>query len=148
MFININILISKNVDLIIFIYIDYIENYYIIFNLTIAPLRLFIKREIRFEKKIIILIYFYITKFIENIKFFFDNYIFEFIDRYLVTLFFIIINNLFHVILIRNNFKYSILLFYKLQLNLVINLEIDKYYYLNSFEEVYKLVIKLLKHSY
>ena len=146
--ININILIFKNLDLIIFIYINYIENYYIIFNLTIASSKLFIKREIRFKKEIAILIYSYITIFIEDIKLLFDNYIFKFIDEYPVILFFVIINNLFHAVLARNNFKYLILLSRKLQLNSVIDIEIDGYYYLNFFEKIYKLVVKLSKYSY
>ena len=74
--------------------------------------------------------------FIEDVKLFFGDYIFKFINKYLVTLFIIVINILFHVILIRNNSKYSILLSRKLQLNLLINLEIDGYYYLNSFEKI------------
>ena len=94
-FININILTFKDVDLTIFIYINYIENYYIIFDLIIAPSRLFIKREIRFKRKITILIYSYITISIENVKLPFDNYIFKFIDKYLIILFFVIINNYF-----------------------------------------------------
>ena len=98
--ININILISKNVDLVIFIYINYIENYRIIFNLTIVSLKLFIKREVRFKREITILTYFYITIFIENIKLFFDNSIFKSTDKYPVILFFVIINNSFHAILI------------------------------------------------
>ena len=113
-FININILIFENVDLTIFIYINYIENYYIIFNLIISPPRLFIKYKIKLEKLIFVLIYFYIIIFIEDVKLSFDNYIFKFINRYPVALFIIIINTLFHVILIRNNFKYSILLSRKL----------------------------------
>ena len=72
-FININILIFENTDLIIFIYIYYIESYYIIFNLIIIFLKSLIKREMRFKKKIIILISFYIIIFIENIKLLFDN---------------------------------------------------------------------------
>ena len=112
-FININVLIFENIDLAIFIYINYTKNYRIIFNLIILFLRLFIKREMRFKKKIIIIIYFYITIFIENIKLFFDDYILKLINKYLVILFIIIVNDLSHFILIRNNFENLILLFYK-----------------------------------
>ena len=44
MFININILICENIDLAIFTRIDYINNYYILFNLNIILfVRFFIK---------------------------------------------------------------------------------------------------------
>ena len=104
----------KNIDLTIFIYIDYIENYRIILNLIISSSRLFIKYETRFKKLIFVLTYFYITIFVENVKLLFNNYIFKFIIKYLVMLFIIVINILSYVILIKNGFKYSILLFRKL----------------------------------
>ena len=59
--IKIDILTLKNIDLIIFIYIDYINSYYTIFQLIIISLlRSFIKYNIIIEKLILISTYFYI----------------------------------------------------------------------------------------
>ena len=109
-----NILIFKDVDLVISIYINYIENYYIIFDLIISPPRPFIKYKMKLEKSISVLIYFYMIIFVEDVKLFFGDYIFKLINKYPVALFIIVINALFYVILIRNNFEYSILLSRKL----------------------------------
>ena len=74
-----------------------------------------------------------------------DNFLFEFIIINFVILFAVIINSLFHVILIRNDLNYLIDLNKNLRLKLIINLKINEYYYLKKIEEIYKLVIKLFK---
>ena len=51
----------------------------------------------------------------------------------------------FYAVLARNDLDYLIHLDKNLRLKSIIDLEINRYYYLNEFEEVYKLVIKLFK---
>ena len=106
MLIDINIFIIENVNLIIIIYKKHINNYRITFELIITfLLKTFIKQSVIFKKVILILIRFYIIMFIEHVKLFLKNYIFKFINEYLIALFIIVINFLFHVILICNDFK-------------------------------------------
>ena len=106
MFIEINILTFKDIDLIIFIRINYIESCKIIFILLITFLiKPLIKQLIIFEKLIIISIYSYIAVPIKRILLFINNnFISELIENYPVILFIIIINSFFYIILIRNNF--------------------------------------------
>ena len=80
----------------------------------------------------------YVILFVE------DNVLFEFIKDF-ITLFIIVMNFLFHVILTRNNLNKLIHLIKKLRLGLIINLKINEYYYLDDFEKVYKLIFKLFK---
>ena len=54
-------------------------------------------------------------------------------------------NSSFYVVLARNDLDHLIHLNRNLRLELVINLEINEYYYLNDFEEVYKFTLKLFK---
>ena len=101
-FININILTCENINLIIFIRIDYIDNYFISFNFNIILFtRFFIKQEIIFQNFIFIFIYLYIIILIEYIILSLeDNFLFEFFKNNFVILFIVIINSLFHIILI------------------------------------------------
>ena len=147
MLININIFIFENIDFIIFTRINYIDNCNIIFQFIIISLtRFFVKQNIKFEKLIIILIYVYIIVSIEYISLFIENnFIFKLVIRCFITLFAIIINSLFHVVLIRNDLKKSINLFRKYQLKLIINLKINKCYYLNNYKKAYKMTFKLFK---
>ena len=54
-------------------------------------------------------------------------------------------NFLFHAVLVRNDLNKLIYLIKKLRLKSIINLEINRCYYLNDFEKVYKLIFKLFK---
>ena len=62
-----------------------------------------------------------------------------------MALFASIINLLFYIVLIYNNLDKSIEISNKFYLGSVIDIEIDRYYYLNNYEEAQKLIIKLLK---
>ena len=136
MLININIITSKNINLIIFKKINYINSYYIIFKLLISLLRPFIKRDVVLKNLILILIYSYIIIRIKYIKLFDkDNFIFKSSSDYLVTLFVAIIDLSFYAILARNNIDKLILLLRKMQVSAIINLNINKYYYINDIEE-------------
>ena len=109
MLININVFIIENVDLIIIIRKKHIDNYRITFKFTITLLlKTFIKQNVMFEKSISILTHFYIIMFIKYINLLFENYMLELINEYLVILFAIIINSLFHAILTSNDFKQAI----------------------------------------
>ena len=74
-----------------------------------------------------------------------DNFLFESFKNNLVILFVVVINFLFHVILIYNDLNKLIHLIKKLYLKSIINLKINEYYYLNDFEEIYKFTFKLFK---
>ena len=109
MLIDINILIIKDIDLIIVIRKRHIDNCRITFELIITfSLKTFIKQSVMFEKSILILIYSHMTMLIEYVNLFFKNYIFKFINECSVALFIIVINSSFHAILIRNDFKKTI----------------------------------------
>ena len=93
-----------------------------------------------------ILIHLYIIILIEYIILSLENnFLFESIIMNFVILFAVIENSLFHVILTRNNLNHLIHLNKNLRLRLIINLKINKYYYLKEFEKIYKLIIKLYK---
>ena len=74
-----------------------------------------------------------------------DNFLFEFVINNFVILFVVVVDFLFHVVLTRNDLNYLIHLNKNLRLELVMNLKINEYYYLNDFEKVYKLIFKLFK---
>ena len=115
MLININIIASKNIDLIIFKKTNYINSYYIIFKLLISLLRAFIKRDVVLKNSILILVYSYIAIRIKYIKLFNkDNFIFKSSSDYLVALFIAIIDLSFYTVLARNNINKLILLFRKI----------------------------------
>ena len=74
-----------------------------------------------------------------------NNFIFEFVIRYFIALFIVIMNFLFYIILTRNNLNESIYLLKKFQIKSIMNLKIDECYHLNNFEKIYKLIFKLFK---
>ena len=144
--IRIDILILENINLVISIYLEYINSYYIKFKLIITPLlRLLIKQNILFKKSILILVKLYIVILITRNELLSNNYLFKLINKYLVILFITLIDFLFYVILIYNNLDQLVYLSSKLQFSLIINLKADDYYYLQNINKVYKLVIKLSK---
>ena len=83
MFIEINIFIFEDIDLIIFIRISYINSYKIIFALLIVFSRSLIKQLVILKKLIIVSIYFYIIALIKHILLLIKNvFIYEFIEDY------------------------------------------------------------------
>ena len=138
MLIKINIFIFKDIDFVISTRTNYIDSYNTTFKLIItSSIKPFIKQNVIFEKSISILARFYLVILIENIVLSIDNdFLFEPIKDYSIALFIAIIDSLFYAVLIRNDFDYIIYLSRKLQLGSIIDLEINKYYYLNNFKEV------------
>ena len=98
-----NILICEDNILIIFTRINHINNYYILFNFNIILfIRFYIKQKIISKNSIFILTRSHLTILIEYIILLIgDNFLFELIEDYII-LFTIVINSLFHVVLIRN----------------------------------------------
>ena len=89
------------------------------------------------RKLIFISIYFYIIISIKHLDLSArDNYIFKPVNGYPVVLFAIVIDLSFYIILVYNNLNKSINLSSKFYVNLIINIEVDRYYYLNNCEEV------------
>ena len=73
-----------------------------------------------------------------------SDYLFKLVDKYLVVLFAFLINLSFYVIFTRNKSNVLVYLFKKLFFNLVIDLEANRYYYIDS-KDIAKLALKLLK---
>lgn len=89
------------------------------------------------KKSISILIYFHIIILIEYIDLYSeDNFLFKSVKKYSITLYTIVINSLFYVVLARNDLDRLIYLSKRFQLRLIIDLKINKYYYLDNFEEI------------
>ena len=65
-----------------------------------------------------------------------DNFIFKSAKGCLVVLFTSIVNLLFYIILIYNNLNKSVNLSSKLYINIIIDIKVNKYYYLDNSEEV------------
>ena len=86
------------------------------------------------DESVTILAYSQITILIALMKLLFDNYVFESIDKCSVALFVIVMNSSFYIVLTRNNFDKSIHLLKRLQVEFVMNLKIDEYYYLQNIE--------------
>ena len=61
---------------------------------------------------------------------------FESANGYLIALFAIVINLSFYTVLVRNNLDKSVDLPNKFYIGLVIDIEVDRCYYLNNFKEV------------
>ena len=119
------------------------NSYRIIFKLEIALLiRLFLKRDMLLITSISILTHFNIAILINYIDLSIENnFIFKLVANYLVVLFVFLVNFFFYIILARNNLNILIKLSRKLQINIVINLNIDKYYYVDNQENTQKLVV-------
>ena len=102
--IKINILAFKDIDLAISTRTSHINSYRTTFKLlVISSLRPYIRWEIILKRSISILTRSYIAIPIEYLNLLFDNYIFEPIEGYPITLFIAVIDLLFYTILARNN---------------------------------------------
>lgn len=112
MLIDINILTSENIDLIIFTRSNYIESYDTLFSLIVTLLtRLLIKQDVLLNKFITISTYAQLNISVEYISLpDEDNFMFEPIKDCFVTLFAIIVNSSFHIVLARNKLDQSIYL--------------------------------------
>ena len=135
MLIEINILDSKNIDLIISTRIEHIESYFTVFELNIESLtRVFIQQSVMLDKSVAISAHSQITISIALMKLPFDDYVFESIDECSIALFAAVMNLSFYIVLTRNDFDESIYLLKRLQVGFVMNLEVDEYYYLQNVE--------------
>ena len=105
MLIEMNILVSEDIDLIISTRIDYVDSYSTTFELTItSPARLFIKQEILFELLISISARFYLVISVESIVLSIDNdFLFESTKNCSVVLFIVVIDSSFYAMLVCNN---------------------------------------------
>ena len=135
MLIEINILDSKNINLIISTRIEHIESCFTVFELNMkSSIRVFIQQSVMLDKSITISAYSQITISIALIKLSFDNYVFKSVDKCSIALFAVVVNLSFYAVLTRNNFDKSIHLLKRLQVEFVMNLEVDEYYYLQNVE--------------
>ena len=102
-----------------------------------APLlRPFFKYNVIVKKLILISAHSYIAVLIKYIELLArEDYMFKLVNRYLVILFIAVVNLSFYTILIYNNLDKLINLPSKFYINLVIDIEIDRYYYLNNFKK-------------
>ena len=133
MLISIDIIIPKDVDLVILEKIGYISSYRTTFNLTITPLiRPFLKRNIILGAPISIPVYSNIVILIEYIDLPNRDFIFEPSLDYPIVLFILLIDSTFYTIIVRNNSEYLIYLPRKLYISTIIDLDVEGYYYIND----------------
>ena len=135
MLIEMNILDSKNIDLIISTRIEHIESYFTVFELNVkSSTRVFIQQSVMLDKSIAISAHSQISISIALMKLSFDDYVFESIDEYSIALFAVVVNSSFYTVLTRNDFDESIHLSKRLQVRFVMNLEVDECYHLQNIE--------------
>ena len=103
--IEMNVLVFEDIDLIIFTRIDHIESCDITFQLFVTPsARSFIKQEVILERSIFISARSHLTVIVEHISLFAEkDFIFEPVKKCSITLFAVIVNLFFHVVLTRND---------------------------------------------
>ena len=90
-------------------------------------LRPFIKYNVVIRKLILVFAYSYIIILIKYIKLLIrNNFIFKSIKGYLITLFILIINSLFYIILIYNDLNKPVNLSNKLYINFVIDIKVNR----------------------
>lgn len=103
MLIKIDILISKDINLIILTRFNYINIYRIKFKLNVTLSRSFIKRDIVLKRYITILAKAYLAILIEYSELSISDYIFKLVNEYSIALFIILVNLSFHAVLARND---------------------------------------------
>ena len=136
MLIGIDIITPENVDLVILEKIGYIGSYRTTFELTIVPLiRPFLKRDILLgvDTPRYILVRLNIAILIDYINLPAGNdFIFKPAVDCPVILFVLLVNSSFHAVIVRNNSNILVDLPRKLYVSTVIDLDIDRYYYINN----------------
>ena len=147
MLIDINILTFEDIDLIISTRIDHINNYDIIFSLSVTSLsRSLIKQNVILEKSMTILAHAQLAISIKHINLSAENnFIFESVKDCSIALFAAVVDFLFHIVLARNDSDQSIYLSSHLQLGSIMNLDVNGYYHLDDAEETHDLALMLLK---
>ena len=132
--IGIDIIIPKDIDLVISSKIGYISSYRTNFKLTITPLiRPFLKRDVLLGAPISIPVRLNIAILINYINLpTRDNFIFKPTPDYLVALFTLLVDSFFYTIIVRNDLDSLIELPRKLYISTVIDLDINRYYYINN----------------
>ena len=147
MLIRIDILNSKDIDLVISTRTGHVSSYRTTFQLTVAPPpRPFIKHNVIIGKSVSVPAHSYIAVPIEHIKLpARNNFIFKPTKGCPIALFASVVNSSFHAVLVRNDSDKPVDLPNKLYINSVTDIEVDRYYHLDNSEEAQELAVKLPK---